>query len=843
MPCRICVALAAMALAASAASSDLAPLGLRVGSTQARSYDRAVPTPESLFGFRFGDWHHRPEQVETYFRTVASISPRVRFFPIGRSYQGRNLFVVVVTSPDNQTRLDAIRAANRRLSSEPDRVADSDLERMPTVLWLGYGVHGNEASATEAAMAVLYHLAAGRGPTIDRILRETVVVIEPNMNPDGRSRHVEWISMHRSRHPNPDPRDREKAEPWPGSRTNHFWFDLNRDWLPAVQLETQARLVAFYDWRPQMLVDVHEMGSASTYYFHPGIPTSNNPRTPPEIHDLTEAASKFFARSLDRRNQGYFTREVFDDFYIGKGSTFPDLQGAVGILFEQASTRGRAARVGGEVVPYVETVANQTATSLGALEAAVELRPRLLRMQRQFFGSIPEWAGAHRAAGYAIRIDRWSDRASELLALMARHQIEVFELAEPVAVDGQVFEPGRAVFAPLNQTQGRFLESAFERMTEFESRRFYDVSAWSLPDAFGVEWAEVPNGTVRLGGRYEPRQPAEPRVSRGRIGYLVRWEGVHSARALVELLRAGANVRSARLPGGIAVGDQTVEFGPGALFVRNAEDAAETHRLVQRVARETGVPVFPVDTGLTPVGPDLGSANWVPLRLPRIALLVGRGVSSNRAGEAWFTISERLGLPLTLLEAADTVSLADFDVVVMPGGSYSEGLMERVRGFLASGTLLIATGTGADAVARQSWLNLRARQLRTTSRSGMSYADVAEVRGEDDISGAIVEVRLDRTHPLAAALPERLPVFRSGRTFFDPPAAGGVNLAVYAERPLLAGYLPDGSEDGIAGASAMVATRVGGGRVVLLFDDPSFRGFWRGSEQAFVNALLLGPVY
>lgn len=843
MPFRMCVALLASALAASAAASDLAPLGLRLGSTQARSYDPAIPTPESLFGFQFGDWHHRPDQVEAYFRAVAQASPRVRFSAIGRSYQGRTLYTVVVTSPDNQTRLDAIRAANRRLSTEPDRVSDAELARMPTILWLGYGVHGNEASATESAMAVLYHLAAGRGPTIDRILRETVVVIEPNMNPDGRSRHVEWISMHRSRHANPDPRDREKAEPWPGSRTNHFWFDLNRDWLPAVQLETQARLAAFYDWRPQMLIDVHEMGSASTYYFHPGIPTSNNPRTPQEIHDLTDAASKFFARALDLRNQGYFTREVFDDFYIGKGSTFPDLQGTVGILFEQASTRGRAVRVGGEVVHYVETVANQTATSLGALEAAVELRPRLLRMQRQFFGSIPEWARTHRAAGYAIRTDRWSDRVRELLGLMARHQIELFELAEPITVDGRVFEPGKAVFAPLNQTQGRFLESAFERMTEFESRRFYDVSAWTLPDAYGVEWAEVPNGAVRPGRRYSPAVPTVARIPRGRIGYLVPWEGIHSARALVELLRAGANVRSARLPGAITVGGQTVEFGPGTLFVRNAEDASQTHALAQRVARETGVSVLPVETGLTPVGPDLGSANWVPLRLPRVALMVGRGVSANRAGEAWFTISERLGLPVTLLESADTVSLTDYDVVVMSGGSYSEAFLERVRAFLTSGTVLIATGTGADTVARQSWMNLRPRQLRAAGRLGLTYADAAEARGEDDISGAIVQVRLDRTHPLAAALPERLPVFRSGRMFFDPPATAGVNLAVYSERPLLAGYLPAGSEEAIAGAAAMVATRLGGGRVVLLFDDPSFRGYWRGSEQAFVNALLLGPVY
>lgn len=591
-----------------------------------------------------------------------------------------------------------------------------------------------------------------------------------------------------------------------------------------------------------MLVDVHEMGSATTYYFHPGIPTSNNPRTPQEIHELTDAASRFFAKALDLRNQGYFTREVFDDFYIGKGSTFPDLQGTVGILFEQASTRGRAARVGGEVVSYAETVANQTATSLGALEAAVELRPRLLRMQRQFFGSIPEWARTQRAAGYVVRTDRWSDRVRDLLALMARHQVEVFELAEPVTVGGEVFEPGKAVFAPLAQTQGRFLESAFERMTQFESRRFYDVSAWTLPDAFGVDWAEVPNGPVRLAGRHTPSRTADIPVERGRIGYLLRWEGTDSARALVELLRSGANVRAARLSGAIAVGGEMVAFGPGAMFVRNGEDRASTQRLVRRVAQETGTAAFPVDTALTPVGPDLGSANWVPLKLPRIALLVGRGVSSNRAGESWFAISERLGLTVTLLEASDTVSLADYDVVVMPGGSYTDAFLERLRGFLNSGTTLIAMGTGADAVARQPWLNMRPRTLQRTSRAGLSYAEAIDARGGDDISGAIVQVQLDRTHPLAAALPERLPVFRSGRTFFDPLPGPGVNLAVYSKRPLLAGYLPEGAQDAIAGAAAMVATRVGGGRVVLLFDDPSFRGYWRGSEQAFVNALLLGPV-
>lgn len=245
MPVRMWFALLACSCSGSALPSDLAPLGLRLGSQQARSYDAAIPTPESMFGFRFGDWHHRPDQVETYFRTVADVSPRVRFSTLGRTYQGRTLFKVVVTSPENQSRIDAIRSANLRLSTAPEGVGDAELGRMPAVLWLGYGVHGNEASATESAMAVLYHLAAGRGPTIDRILRETVVIIEPNMNPDGRARHVEWISMHRSRNANADPRDREKFEPWPGSRSNHFWFDLNRDWLPAVQPETQARLSAF----------------------------------------------------------------------------------------------------------------------------------------------------------------------------------------------------------------------------------------------------------------------------------------------------------------------------------------------------------------------------------------------------------------------------------------------------------------------------------------------------------------------------------------------------------------------------------------------------------------------
>ncbi len=334
------------------------------------TYDPAVPRPDEILGYVVGTRHTEPHRVVEYFFAIARASDRVTVAEHGQTHEGRRLIHAVITSPRNHDRLESIRDANRRLSDDPAGVSPAELGAMPAIVFLGYSVHGNEASGTEAALLTLYHLAAGSGPAVDAILDSLVVVIDPMLNPDGRDRFVDWVNRNRGEVHTTDSQDREHREPWPGGRTNHYWFDLNRDWLPARQPESRARLRLFHEWRPQLMTDFHEMGSDATYFFQPGVPSRTHPNTPERNQEITREIAAYHARALDRLGQLYFTEEVFDDFYYGKGASYPDVNGAVGILFEQASSRSLESETENGPLSYAITVRNQFATSLSTLAAA-----------------------------------------------------------------------------------------------------------------------------------------------------------------------------------------------------------------------------------------------------------------------------------------------------------------------------------------------------------------------------------------------------------------------------------------------------------------------------------------
>ena len=354
------------------ASQPQAPLAIDYAVAGTDSYDPAIPTPQDVLGYTIGERHTRPEEVVRYVEAVAAASPRVEVGFHGTTYEGRRLVHAVVTSPANHGRLEQVQAQNVALSEAPGTVSDAQIAQMPVVVFQGYSVHGNEASGTEAALVWLYHLAAAQGAEIDRQLDEAVVLLVPMLNPDGRDRFVDWVNGSRGTTPVADPRDREHVEPWPYGRTNHYLFDVNRDWLPTELKESRGRMAWWHAWRPQVTTDHHEMGSESTFFFQPGIPSRTNPNTPEATVALTGAIAAYHAAELDRIGSLYYSEEGYDDFYYGKGSTYPDVNGGVGILFEQASSRAllRDTDANGRL-DYAFTVRNQVATSASTLRAAV----------------------------------------------------------------------------------------------------------------------------------------------------------------------------------------------------------------------------------------------------------------------------------------------------------------------------------------------------------------------------------------------------------------------------------------------------------------------------------------
>ena len=826
------------------AAQPQVPLATPYAIDGTASYDPSVPTPSEVLGYTIGERHTRPEEIVRYVEAVAAASPRVEAGVHGETYEGRRLVHAVVTSPANHGRLGAIRAANLRLSEAPGAVSDAKLAAMPVVVYQGYSVHGNEASGAEAALVWLYHLAAAQGADVERQLAEAVVLIDPVLNPDGRDRFVDWANGWRGAAAVADPAGREHREAWPQGRTNHYLFDLNRDWLPTELRESRARMDWWHSWRPQVSTDHHEMGPEATFFFQPGIPSRNNPNTPAETVEITGAIAGYHAAELDRIGQLYYSEESFDDFYYGKGSTYPDVNGGVGILFEQASSRAlvRDTDENGRL-DYATTVRNQLATSVSTLRAAVALRERLLRHARQFYA---ERAGR---GAYLIALDARRTRGQALAQALARSRVQIHPLAEDVQAEGRTFRAGQAYVVPLDQPQGRLVRAAMERTLSYTDSLFYDVSAWTFPLAYGAVTAEVERAPD-MGPPVEPAFDGGRLVGgRARVAYLVRWDRYFAPRTLRRLQDAGVRVRLAQSPFEAAAGGARQSFERGTLVVpvQGAGAPADTvHAVVARAVARDHVEAFALDSGLTPAGADLGSRSWPVLEPPRVALLAGEGTDANGVGEVWHLLSERFGQPVTLVDAGALPDLDAYRTLVLAHGSYGtldSAATARVRAWVRGGGVLVGIEGGARwaAGAGLAAAPLRAAPADTTLRP---YADRDLAAGAQAIGGSIVQLALDPTHPLGYGYPAEVAVFKSGTALFEPSAAGsGDDVGVYAAEPVLSGYASRENRARLAGAAGLKAARLGRGRVVLMDFDPAFRAFWRGTDGLLLNAVYLGGTF
>lgn len=817
------------------------------------TYNPAVPTPEQVIGHRIGTHHTRPDQVVAYVRAVAEASPYVTYSVYGMSHERRPLVQAVITAEANHARLEDIRQANLRLSDAPQTVTDGQLSEMPSVVWMGYGIHGNESSAMEAALLTLYYLAAGQGPEVDEMRRRLVVVLDPNYNPDGHERFTGWVNRHRGAVAVADPQDMEARESWPGGRTNKYWFDLNRDWLPLVHPESQARIREFHRWRPQLLTDFHEMGGEATYFFQPGVPSRTNPNTPALNQEMTARVAEYHARAFDQIGSLYYTREQFDDFYYGKGSTFPDANGTVGILYEQGSSRGMLAQTRTHgVLTYGFTIRNQVAASISALQAAVGLRTDLLRMQREFYASASAFARQTGVGAYVFGDAGDPTRAAMLVRLLNAHRINVHRLAQPVTAEGHTFAPGNAYVIPLDQPQARLIQGIMERPLTFTDSLFYDISAWTLPLAFGLPMAALSPQQARVAGDVLPPTFTLPEgqvQGTATYAYAISWGRFHAPRALYALQQRGIRVRTSMQPFQARVNGQVQTFPRGTLLVSlGLQDvSAETiHAMMPELARQHGVDVSPLDVGFSVMGPDLGSSDFPVLPPVRVALITGAGTASAPAGEIWHTLGERFGMPVSLLNASDVgnFDLSRYTVLILAGGTYPEAASRNIVQWVRRGGHLIATGGAAGWAVQQELVSLTTREGPSDERlRSVPFADLAATRGAQAVGGSLFRARLDTTHPIAFGLPAELTFFRASATFYEPSTVPGTNVATYTESPLVAGYLSSQRQSQASGVAAVVAQRAGAGRVVVIPDNPTFRGFFLGTTALFMNAVFLSSTF
>lgn len=838
-----------MALTASIALTTPARAQVDLGYylPAATRYSSAVPTPHDVLGFVPGERHLHHHQLVAYLQAVDAASDRVVMERTGSTHGGRPLYFLTVSSPRNLARLEAIRTEHLRMAPPADDT--------PVVVWMGYSVHGNEPSGVNAVPLVVYHLAAAEGADIDALLERAVIIIEPSINPDGMDRFAHWANTLRGRQPVADPNHREHLETWPGGRTNYYHFDLNRDWMPVQHPESRQRLRYYHRWKPNVVTDHHEMGTNSTFFFQPGIPTRNFPLSPPRGFDLTARIAEYHAALLDTVGSLYYARESFDDFYIGKGSTYPDVLGSVGILFEQASSRGHAQESEHGVVTFPFTIRNQFLATLSTLRASVDLRLDLLTHQRDVLGGASREAAAHPVKAYVFGDAHDPARVWHLLDVLDHHDIRVHRLGERVTVDGRTFEPQTSYVVPLDQPHHRLIRGLFETITEFEDRAFYDISTWTLPLAFNVAAAALPARamTASLLGEEAgvPQFPSGALVGgRSEYAYVMAWDGYYAPRALQRLLDAGVRVKVAQRPFTIGVADgSTQAFTHGALLVAlGIQDRPEVvPALLETIAREDAVWVFAVRSGLATDGIDLGSPSFATVRPQRVMLLTGSGVAANDAGEIWHQLDVRWGMRLSQVDVDvfNRIALEGYTTIILAAGGYqnvSDAAVEKLRRWVSAGGTLVVYRTAVSWALRQKLLAASAVEGPDAGDRAMRrYTDAASEAALQTIAGSIFLADVDPTHPLFYGYRgPTLPTFRNTTLMLEVPANPYAAPMRYAETPLLSGYVSPEQLERLKGTAGVVVGAIGSGRVIAATDNPVFRAFWFGTDKLLANAIFFG---
>ena len=804
--------------------------------------DLSIPTPESVLGWDVGDWHVSHDKLVHYMYALAAASPRVSVKVTGYTYERRPLLQLAITSAENQENLESLRQQHLDGSG-------------PLVVWLGYSVHGNEPSGSNASMLAAYYLASSQSAYVQELLAGSVILIDPSINPDGLNRFANWANSNAGKVPVTDPETRQHQEHWPGGRTNHYWFDLNRDWLPLVHPESRARIVEFHRWLPHVLTDHHEQGGYPGFFFQPGVPSRQNPLTPAENLELTRALAQYHSRAMDQAGQPHFTEDAYDDFYYGKGSTYPDINGSIGILFEQKAIRGQALATTNGTETFQSAVANQLRMSLSSLQGSWETRERLKAYQADFHDNMQKRAAGRNFKGWIIGDDGDPARAKAFLEMLDLHQIEYRALAENVRAGTFDFTPGHAWVLPAGQRQFGLLEAMMEQRTRFQDNTFYDVSAWTLPLANNLPFATV----SRLPQTQTATESSDGLTpDRDARAWAISWNQLETPALLQELLANGVRVRtstkafSAQTSGGMKA------FEPGTLVVQagiqTPEALQKSIELLSKAALD-GLEVNSLNSTMTVSGPDLGSKHFKLIKPVNPLLVGGPGTSSYGVGEQWFVLDERLGIPTTVVEQQklDSIDLWDYTHLLLAEGEYDDITKKQqssIRRWVLDGGVLVTIDRAASWAGDlcfdkdpEACEEDETEPVTDEAVKPRAYADFTDDNAKQVIGGAIVASIIDLSHPLAFGYqrPE-LPLFRRGTTVLTPSGNAYSTPVRYTSDPLLAGFIGDDRLAAFRGQPAVIAEKHGKGLVVQFANNPVFRGFWRGTEKLFINALYFGQI-
>ncbi|WP_299767695.1 M14 family metallopeptidase [uncultured Dokdonia sp.] len=802
------------------------------------SYNKEIPTPESVIGFVPGEWHVSHDKLSEYMRTLAAASDRITIENRGSTFEGRPILLLTITSPSNHTRIEDIRKEHVKLTESGS--SSLSTSNMPIVVYQGLSIHGNEPSGANAGLVAAYYLAAAQGAKIDALLENTVILFDPSFNPDGLQRFAYWANTNKSININADPQDREYSEVWPGGRTNHYWFDMNRDWLPVQLPESRARIKTFHHWYPNILTDHHEMGSNATFFFQPGIQSRTHPLTPKLNQELTKKIGNYHAKALDKIGSLYYTEESFDDFYYGKGSTFPDINGGIGILFEQASSRGHAQETDNGLLEFPFTIRNQFTAMLSTLEASQGMRAELLDYQRDFFNKA---RSESKGGAYAFGSEKDAASAYHLAEILKRHKVEIHEVSNSFRESGKEYKKGYSYIVPKNQRQSRLIKAMFEKRTKFQDSLFYDISAWSFPLAFGLNITENAS-TSNAGPAIQELQKRTPNaVNRSTYGYLMEWHEYYTPKVLNKILNAGLRAKVGMKQ--FSLEGKSYDYGTILIPVQNQKmDAQELNAFLSNLSKETTIDITAVGTGLTE-GIDLGSNQFRAIEPAQVAIIVGDRVNPYDAGEIWHLFDTRYDMKITKLNVtnlnrADLSRYTDIIVPASYGNSLDKSKTEKLKSWVRNGGTLIGYRNAANWMKRNEMLNINFEKTKNPAKA-VSFEQRGDFNGAQVIGGAIFEAKQDRSHPVNFGYEDdRISMFRNTTIFIQPDSTSYRNPIQYTKNPLQSGYISKINLKAISETRPFVHQGSGRGKIILFTDNTNFRAFWYGTNKLLMNAIFFG---
>ena len=816
------------------------------------SYNPTIPKPKDIIYHEVGEWHVIHDRLVNYMRAVAAAAPdRIKLETMGFTYESRPQILLIITSPKNHQRLEEIRQQHIQLT-DPAKSASLNIDNMPIVIYIGHSIHGNEPSGANAALLSAYYLAAAQGKQIDELLDNVVILFDPSFNPDGLQRFSTWVNQHKSKNLVSDPNSREFNEVWPGGRFNHYWFDLNRDWLSAVHIETQNRLTWFHKWKPNILTDHHEQGSNATFFFQPGVPSRVNPLTPDKNQALTAKLAKYHAAFLDRIGSLYFTKENYDDFYYGKGSTYPDINGAIGILFEQASSRGHLQQTANGLLSFPFAIKNQFTTTLSTLEGAKVLRKEFLQWQRDFYKKTVIQS-TNPAPAYVFGDKNDEARTNLFVQMLLRHKVEVGD-----GLKNSDYEKGKAFVVSLNQQQQAVIKAIFENVPVYKDSLFYDITAWNMPLAFGMPYVSLSNPVAGVFGKKVESVSITHGIFSGaksNSGYLIEWDEYYAPAALYELLNENIIAKVATTQFEIPVGGRVKKFNYGTLLISvsmQTKTSDEVFNKVSLVTAKYGLKTYSLQTGNSVDGSDPGSNKVIAITKPSIAMIVGPGVNATDAGEVWHLLDQRMNIPATHLEVSifNRVELNKYNIITMVGSNpnqnaYADLNRDKLKTWVQAGGTLILTEEAVTWAAQNGISNVTFKKLKSPvdSTTTLSYTQKEQIDGAQQMNGAIFGAETDLTHPLAYGYNQKtISLFKANKVFMEKSKNPFATPYYYNDKPLQSGWVSQQNLEAIKNSAAVIVNTVGNGRVINIADNPNFRAFWLGGSKLFMNAIFFGRI-